>query len=115
MTLLMFVIPIVPVVITELWISSGPHCLLNATSVDIQCVNFGFPRPEIIFFQDTELITPDQGNFTRFKQVSYDTVRLTMIQQEDGGDYVCEDRMVTNELNQSQPERLVFCSKLVLD
>ena len=102
-------------VITELWISSGPRCLLNETSVDFQCVNFGFPQPEIIFFQDTELITPGQGNFTRFTQVSYDTVRLTMIQQEDGGDYVCEARMGTSELSQSQPERLVFCSKLVLD
>ena len=111
LTLLMFVIPVVPVVITELWISSGFHCLLNETSVDIQCVNFGFPRPEIIFFQDTELITPSQGNFTRFTQVSYDTVRLTMIQQGDGGDYVCEARMGTNDLNRSQPERLAFCSK----
>ena len=98
-------------VITELWISSGPRCLLNETSVDLQCVNFGFPRPEIIFFQDTELITPGQGNFTRFTQVSYTTVRLTMIQQSDGGDYVCEARMGTIELDQSRPERLVFCSK----
>ena len=102
-------------VITELRISSGPHCLLNETSVDILCVNFGLPRPEIVFFQDTKLITPGQGNTTRFTQVSYDTVRLTMIQQGDGGDYVCEARMGTNELNQSQPEMLVFCSKLVLN
>ena len=112
--LMFFFFPTVPLVVTELWISSGPHCLLNGTSVDIQCVNFGLPRPEIIFFQDTELITPGQGNFTRFTQVSYDTVRLTMIQQGDGGDYVCEARMGTNVLNQSQPESLVFCSKLVL-
>ena len=98
-------------VINELTIFSDLRCLLNGTSVDIQCVNFGFPRPEIIFFKDTELITPGQGNFTRFTQVSYDTVRLTMIQQGDGGDYVCEARMGTNELNRSQPERLVFCSK----
>ena len=105
LTLLMFVIPIVPVVITEL---CSPRCLLNETSVDILCVNFGFPRPEIIFFQDTELITPGQGNFTRFTQVSYDTVRLTMIQQGDGGDYVCEARMGTNDFVRS---RLVFCSK----
>ena len=91
--------------------SSGPHCLLNGSSVDIQCVNFGFPRPEIVFFQNTELITPGQGNFTRFTQVSYDIMRLTTIQQGDSGDYVCEARMGTNELNRSQPERLVFCSK----
>ena len=102
-------------VITELRVSSGPHCLLNETSVDIQCVNFGFPRPEIIFFQNAELITPGHRNTTRFTQVSYDTVRLTMIQQGDGGDYVCKTRMGTNELNQSQPERLVFCSKLALN
>ena len=99
-------------VINELRIFSDLRCLLNGTSVDIQCVNFGFPRPEIVFSQDTELITPSQGNFTSFTQVSYDTVRLTMIQQGDGGDYVCEARMGTNVLNQSQPERLVFCSKL---
>ena len=98
-------------VITELWISSNPHCLLSGSSVDIQCVNFGFPRPEVIFFQDTELITPDQGNFTRFTQVSYDTVRVSVVQQDDSGDYVCEARIGTNEFNQSRPERLVFCSK----
>ena len=98
-------------VITELWISSGPHCLLNASSVDIQGVNFGLPRPDIVFFQNTELITPGQGNFTCFTQVSYDTVRLTTIQQGDSGDYICEARMGTNELNRSRPERLVFCSK----
>ena len=102
-------------VINELRISSGRHCLLNETSVDIQCVNFGFPRPEIVFFLDTELITPGQANSTHFTQLSYDTVRLTVIQQGVGGDYVCEARMGTNELNRSQPERLVFCSKLVLD
>ena len=107
--------PIVPVVITELQISSDPRCLLNETSVDIQCVNFGFPRPEIVFFLDTELINPGQANSTRFTQVSYDTVRLTVVQQGDGGDYVCEARMETNEVNRSQPERLLFCSKLVLD
>ena len=83
--------------------------------MDLQCVNFGFPRPEIVFFQGTERITPAQGNFIRFTQVSYDTVRVSMVQQGDDGDYVCEARMGTNELNQSQPERLVFCSKLVLD
>ena len=98
-------------VITELQISSGPHCLLNGTSVDIQCVNFGFPRPEIVFFRGVEQITPGQGNFTRFTQVSHDIMRLMMIQQGDSGDYICEARMGTNEINQSQPERLVFCSK----
>ena len=85
--------------ITELRISSGPHCLLNGTSVDIQCVNFGFLRPEIVFFRGVEQITPGQGNFTRFTQVSHDIMRLTTIQQSDSGDYICEARMGTNEIN----------------
>ena len=101
----------VPVVITELRISSGPRCLLNATSVDIQCVNFGLPRPEIVFFIGTEQVTPGQGSFEHFIQVSFDTVRLSGARQNDGGDYVCEAMRGSSVLNRSQPERLVFCSK----
>ena len=89
----------VPVVITELRISSGPHCLLNATSVDIQCVNFGFPRPQIVFFIGTEQVTPGQGSFKHFIQVSFDTVRLSGVRQADGGDYVCEARMGSIDFN----------------
>ena len=101
--------------INVLRISSGPRCLLSGTSVDILCVNFGFPRPEEVFFLDTELIIPDQGNFTRFTQVSFDTIWLTMIQQGAGGDYICKARIGNDVLNQSQPERLAFCSMLLLD
>ena len=99
-------------VITQLWISSGPNCLLSGTSVNIQCVNFGFPRPQIVFFQGTEQIITGEGS--RFTQVSFDTVRLSGARQADSGDYVCEARMGTNELSRSQPQNLVFCSKLVL-
>ena len=100
-------------VITQLRISSGPNCLLSGTSVDIQCVNFGLPRPEIIFFRGTEQITPGQGTFSNFQTVDgrFDTIRLTMAQQTDGGDYVCEARMGSVELNRSRPVELVFCSK----
>ena len=86
-------------VITELRISSGPRCLLSGISVDIQCVNFGFPRPEIIFFKGTKQIIPGVGSFDHFLQVSYDTVRLSMTQADDGGDYFCEARMGNNQLN----------------
>ena len=100
-------------IITALQVSSGPRCLLSGTSVDIQCVNFGFPRPEIIFFRGTEQITPGQGEFTNFQTVNgrFDTIRLTMAQQMDGGDYVCEARRGSVELNRSRPVELVFCSK----
>ena len=109
----MFVIPIVPVVITELQVSSGPRCLLNGTSVDIHCVNFGLPRPEIVFFRGASEITPGQGEFSNFQTVDgrFDTVRLTMVQHSDGGDYVCEARRGSNELNRSRPVPLMFCSK----
>ena len=110
-----FLFPTVSVAINVLRILSGPRRLWNGTSVDILCVNFGFPRPEIVFFRDTKMITLGQGNFTCFTQVSFDAVRLTMIQQGDGGDYVCEARIRNNVLNQSQPERLAFCSMLLLD
>ena len=43
LTVLLFLFSAVPVIITELRVSSGPRCLLSGTSVDIQCVNFGFP------------------------------------------------------------------------
>ena len=97
-------------IITELRIPNA-NCLRDGSQVDIQCVNSGFPRPEIVFFKGTERITPGQGNFGRFTVQSFDTLRLTGVQEADAGDYVCEARMGTNELNRSRPERLVFCSK----
>ena len=103
----------VPVVISQLQISSGSHCLLNGTSVNIQCVNSGFPRPEIIFFRGTQQITPGTGSFSNFEAVEgeFDTVRLTTAQQEDGGEYVCVARMRSTELDRSLPNTLLFCSK----
>ena len=93
--------PAVPVVITQLQISSRPHCLLNGTSVNIKCVNFGFPRPEIVFFRGTQEIIPGQESFTNFERVEgeFDTARLAKARQKDGGDYVCVARMGNNELD----------------
>ena len=81
--------------------------------MNIQCVNLGLPRPEIIFFRGTEQITPGQGDFSNFQTVDgrFDTIMLTMAQQTDGRDYVCEARRGVVELNRSQPVELVFCSK----
>ena len=76
-------------VTTELCVVSGPHCLLNGTSVDIQCVNFGLPRPQIVFFRGTEQVTPGQGSFEHFTQVSFDTVRLSGARNDDSGDFAC--------------------------
>ena len=103
----------VPVVITEIQLLSDPHCLVNGTSVNIKCVNSGFPRPEIVFLKGTEQITPGTGNFSNFEAVEgeFDTVRLTTARQEDGGEYVCVTRMGNVELDRSQPKTLVFCSK----
>ena len=104
-------------VITGLDVSSGPRCLLSGTSVDIQCVNYGLPRPEIVFFQGTQQITPGQGRFSNFERVTnkFDTIRLTEAQQTDGGQYVCEARDGSRQLNRSQPVDLVFCSKCQVD
>ena len=77
--------------------------------MEIQCVNSGFPRPEIVFFQGTQRITTGEGS--HFTQVSYDTVRLREAQQTDGGQYVCEARDGSRLINRSQPVDLVFCSK----
>ena len=106
-------VPAVPVVITKIQLLSTLHCLLNGTSVNIECVNSGFPRPEIVFLRGTEQITPGNGSFSNFEAVEgkFDTVRLTTALQEDGGDYVCVARMGNNELDRSQPNTLVFCSK----
>ena len=107
----------VPVVITGLDVSSGPDCLLSGTSVDIQCVNFGLPRPEIVFFRGALQITPGHGMFSNFARVAnkFDTIRLTGAQREDGGQYVCEARDGSHQLNRSQPVDLVFCSKCRVD
>ena len=100
-------------VITELRVSSGPPCLLSGTSVDIQCVNYGLPRPEIVFFRGALQITPGQGMFSNFARVQnqFDTIRLTEAQQTDSGQYVCEARDGSRQLNRSQHMDLVFCSK----
>ena len=84
---------------------------MNGTSVDLQCVNSGFPRPEIVFFNETEQIMPGQGHFTRYEQVSFDTVRLSGVRKEDSGNYVCEARRDGVELDRSLPGRLLVCSK----
>ena len=104
-------------VITGLDVSSGPRCLLSGTSVDIQCVNFGLPRPEIVFFRGALQITPGEGMFSNFARVAnkFDTVRLTGAQRPDGGQYVCEARDGSRQLNRSQPVDLVFCSKCQVD
>ena len=95
-----FLVSAVPVVIIELRISSNANCLLSGNSIDIQCVNFGFPRPEIVFFKGTEQITPGEGS--RFEQVTFDTVRLSSARLTDDGEYVCEARMGNSELSRSQ-------------
>ena len=106
-----FLFPVVLVVITELQISSGSRCLLSGSSVDIQCVNSGFPRPEIFFFRGVEQITPGVAPFTNFVQVSFDTMRLLGPQPWDGESYVCEARIGNIQLSLSQPKNFVYCSK----
>ena len=93
---------------TELQFST---CLLNGSSVDLKCVYFGFPQPQIVFFQGTEQIIPGEGNFSHFKQVSFDTVRLSTALEADSRDYVCVARMGNVELNRSRPETPALCSK----
>ena len=100
--------------IIELRVSHSSPCLLHGASVILQCVNSGFPRPEITFFWGIEQITPGVGSFTNFKQVSFDTVNLTVTQQEDDRVYVCVARKGSTELSQSQSNRLVFCSKCLI-
>ena len=83
-----------------------PSCLLSGTSVDIQCVHFGFPRPEIFFFRGAERIIPGVAPFDRFEQVFYDTLRLSGASQADCGDYSCGARMGSNVT-----KKLTCCSK----
>ena len=85
--------------------------------MDIQCVNFGLPRPEIIFFRGALQITPGQGLFSNFERVQnqFDTLRLTEAQLMDSGQYVCEARDGSRQLNRSQPVDLEFCSKCRVD
>ena len=81
--------------------------------MDIQCVNYGLPRPEIVFFRGALQITPGQGMFSNFARVTnkFDTIRLTWAQRVDGGQYVCEARNRSRQLNRSLPVDLEFCSK----
>ena len=53
---------------------------------------------------------PGQGRFTHFEQASFDTVRLSEVQEEDSGNYTCEARREGVELNQSLAGRLLICS-----
>ena len=55
--------------------------------------------------------------FSNFERVAnkFDTIRLTGAQQTDGGQYVCEARDGSRQLNRSQPVDLVFCSKCQVD
>ena len=99
-------------IITKLQFST---CLLNGSSVDLKCVLFGFPRPQIFFFQGPEQIVPGEGNFSRFKKVSFDTVRLTMAQQADRRDYACVATMGNVELNRSRPETPALCGKYCVE
>ena len=55
--------------------------------------------------------------FSNFERVAnkFDTIRLKGAQQTDGGQYVCEARDGSRQLNRSLPVDLVFCSKCQVD
>ena len=88
-----------------------PSCLLSGSSVNIQCVSSGFPRPDIVFLQGAVQITPGVAPFNRFEKAFFDTVKLSGASQADCGDYSCQARMGNNVLANSSTKKLVCCSK----
>ena len=113
MSIVYFLFPAVPVNISDIQLLSSPPCLLNGTTVDIQCVVSGFPRPNIFFYKGTEQIFPGVAPFSNFKSVDgeNDTVKLTVTQQADSGDYLCKAKSEDGVVGQSPPKSLMFCSK----
>ncbi len=54
--------------------NSVAMCLLNDSTVDITCETNGFPRPNIQFLEDGNIITPGEGVFQRILQPFADQV-----------------------------------------
>lgn len=100
---------VVPVVVTDIS-SPSPPCLLNGTTVTIQCVTSGFPRPQITFTKDS--VALDVGTYSNFVQLDYDTLNITVVQRDDqGGNYSCSARDGDTVLSISAIKTLLFCSK----
>ena len=99
--------------VTDIQLPSSPPCLLNGTTVDIRCVVSGFPRPNVFFYKETEQIFPGVAPFNNFKSVDgeNDTVKLTVTQQADSGDYLCKAENEDGEVGESPTKSLMFCSK----
>ena len=101
----------VPVMVTGIQFLTNPPCLLNGTLVIIQCVTFGFPRPQITFNKGTMPIRLGISTFNNFGQLDYDTLNLTVIGSDDQGVYSCTAWNRDMEPRQSPHKRLLFCSK----
>ena len=103
----------VPVVVSDLQLASSPPCLLNGTAVDIRCVVSGFPRPNVFFYKGTDQIFPGVAPFNNFKSVDgeNDTIRLTVTQQADSGNYLCKAKSGDDVVGQNASKSLMFCSK----
>ena len=108
-----FLFPAVPGDVSDIQLPSSPLCLVNGTTVDIQCVVSGFPRPNVFFYKETEQIFPGVAPFINFESVDgeNDTVKLTVTQQEDSGDYLCKAKRGDVVVGESPTKRLMFCSK----
>ena len=107
LSIVYFLLPAVPVVISDIQL---PPCLQNATTLDIRS---GFPRPNVFFYKGTELIFPGVAPFNNFKSVDgeNDTLKLTVTQQADSGDYLCKAKNGDVVVGQSPPKSVMFCSK----
>ena len=105
--------PAVPVVVSDVQLPSGPTCLVNGTTVEIRCVISGFPQPNVFFYKGTEQIFPGVAPFNNFESVNgeNDTVKLTVTQQADSGDYFCKAKNGSVVVGESPPKSLMFCSK----
>ncbi len=51
-------------------------CLLNNSTVTITCYTAGFPRPDVQFLEDGNVITPGEGVFGRITQTFSDQVKI---------------------------------------
>ena len=105
--------PAVPGNVSDIQLPSGPPCFVNGTTVDIRCVISGFPRPNVFFYKETEQIFPGVAPFNNFESVDgeNDTVKLTVTQQADSGDYLCKAKNEDGVVGESPPKSLMFCSK----
>ena len=86
---------------------TGPTCLAEGESYNLQCVSEGYPVPDITFTFDGAPVPSD--DLEGYTKTHYDTLVITGVQRVHGGVYRCNgDNGITRA--SSAASRLDYCS-----